>query len=119
MHIDDVAKIVHQINKAYCEAFGDTSQVDWEQAPEQIKQAAISGVKFHLAAEQGPEASHENWMKDKLNNGWTLGDVKDAEKKTHPCLVPFNELPKEQQGKDFVFKAVVEQLAPYLIGKPR
>jgi len=32
---------------------------------------------------------------------------KEAEKKTHPCMVTFEQLPKAQQLKDFIFLAVV------------
>jgi hypothetical protein len=46
-------------------------------------------------------------MKQKLDDGWKYGPVKDPEKKEHPCLVSFSELPKEQQAKDFIFRAIV------------
>lgn len=35
------------------------------------------------------------------------GKKKNPEKKTHPCIVPFEKLPKEQQTKDVLFMAVV------------
>lgn len=38
----------------------------------------------------GDAASHENWLRDKEKDGWTFGPVKDAEKKEHPCFVPFD-----------------------------
>lgn len=56
-------------------------------------------------------ASHQSWMAQKLADGWTFGPVKDAEKKQHPCLVPFNLLPREQQAKDFIFRGIVHALA--------
>ena len=28
-------------------------------------------------------------MKQKTDEGWVWGPFKDAEKKTHPCMVPF------------------------------
>jgi len=37
--IEDIARMCHQINKSYCEAIGDYSQVDWENAPEWQKQS--------------------------------------------------------------------------------
>jgi hypothetical protein len=46
--------------------------------------------------------SHENWMKDKAADGWVYGEAKDSEKKTHPCMVPYNDLPETQQIKDEV-----------------
>ena len=44
---------------------------------------------------------------------WTYGEVKDPAKKEHPCLVAFEALPKEQQAKDYIFKAVVDALAKF------
>jgi hypothetical protein len=40
-------------------------------------------------------------------NGWTYGQVKGAHAKTHPCCVPYEELPVEQRRKDALFKAIV------------
>jgi len=53
------------------------------------------GVDLHLSVNAGPEKSHESWMKVKEIDGWKWGPVKDPEKKEHPCMVPFSELPKE------------------------
>jgi hypothetical protein len=49
-------------------------------------------------------------MKQKVDEGWVYGAVKDPEAKTHPCIVPFDQLPREQQAKDFIFRAVVHAL---------
>lgn len=103
-----IARICHEVNKAYCEALGDNSQLPWEDAPNWQKESATLGVILHSThPEAGPEASHESWMKQKLEDGWKYGPVKDAEKKEHPCIVPFGELPVEQQAKDFIFRAIV------------
>lgn len=105
---EQVAKICHEANKAYCESNGDFSQVSWEEAPEWQRRSAIDGVAFHIANPgAGPEASHENWMKDKLEAGWKYGEIKNAVLKEHPCLVPFSMLPKEQQFKDILFRTIV------------
>ena len=47
--VERVARICHEANRGYCEALGDTSQVPWDEAPENIKFSAIAGVKFHAA----------------------------------------------------------------------
>ena len=107
MEINDIAKICHQANKAYCEALGDNSQLDWGDAPEWQKESAIKGVALHLSGDHGAKASHEAWVKEKVANGWNYGPVKDLEKKEHPCLVAFDALPMEQQMKDHLFLAIV------------
>lgn len=36
----------------------------------------------------------------KQEAGWTYGAVKDTEKKTTPCLVPYDELPESEKEYD-------------------
>jgi hypothetical protein len=107
-----IAKVCHEANRAYCQTIGDDSQPAWEQAPDWQRSSAIDGVKFHLAnPTAGDSASHENWMKEKLHGGWKYGPVKNPEAKEHHCLVPFDQLPPEQQAKDRLFRAIVHALA--------
>lgn len=108
---ENVARVCHEVNKAYCEALGDSSQPDWANAPDWQKNSARLGVELHLSGEHGPEASHESWMRQKLSEGWKYGEVKDPEKKEHPCIVAFSELPREQQAKDYIFRAVVHAMS--------
>ena len=104
---DAIAKICHETNRAYCQTIGDNSQLPWDEAPEWQKTSAINGVKFHFSYDKTPEESHINWMKEKEKDGWIYGEEKDANKKTHPCMVPYNELPLQQRIKDKLFIAVV------------
>lgn len=110
MRNERIGRVCHQANKALCEAFGDFSQPDWQDAPDWQRESARAGVQLHCSGDFGPEASHLAWMKMKIDEGWVYGDAKDPELKTHPCLVPFAELPREQQAKDFLFRALVHSL---------
>ncbi len=111
------ARVCHAVNKAYCEALGDMSQPGWSDAPEWQIQSAKDGVRFHLEnPDAGPEASHEKWLEGKRADGWVYGETKDPEKKEHPCMVDFSELPKDQQAKDFIFRAIVHELSDALQG---
>lgn len=103
-----IAKMCHNVNKAYCEATGDLSQPSWEDAPDWQKESALAEVLFHLDKEVTPEQSHISWMKEKSDNGWVYGEVKDPESKTHPCMVAYEDLPQEQRVKDHLFKAIVD-----------
>lgn len=106
-----IAKVAHEINRAYCAALGDETQVAWEDAPEWQRASIISGVEMHLAnPDATPEQSHESWLAQKLADGWAYGEVKDAEKKEHPCCRPYDELPAEQKSKDYLFRSVVHML---------
>ncbi len=106
IRIDLAAEMVHEVNRAYCALVGDTSQLPWDQAPAWQRESAIAGV---TAVRDGtvanPQAAHESWTAQKVADGWVYGDVKDAEKKTHPCLVPYDQLPPEQRVKDILFLA--------------
>ena len=109
MEIENRAMICHETNRAYCISIGDTSQPRWEDAPQWQKDSAISGVKFRAEHPDATGASmHQNWVNDKVKAGWRLGPVKDAEKKEHPCMVPYSELPHEQKVKDHLFQAVLD-----------
>lgn len=104
-----IAKTCHNVNKAYCESIGDNSQPSWENAPDWQKESAVKGVEFHLSNPDSKSSdSHNSWLAEKVANGWVYGPVKDPEKKEHPCMVPYEELPKEQQTKDALFIAVVK-----------
>ena len=109
-HLNIIARLCHEVNRAYCEALGDISQVPWEEAPEWQRASARMGVDFHMMGDFGPEHSHMSWMAEKAREGWTYGPVKDPVAKTHPCMVRFADLPKEQQAKDYIFRAIVHTM---------
>lgn len=104
-----IAKMCHEVNRAYCAALRE-DQPSWEMAPQWQVDSAIKGVAFHILNPDAPaSASHESWMAEKVVAGWKYGKVKDANKKQHPCMVPFHHLPVEQQAKDYIFSAIVKQ----------
>ena len=102
------ARAAHAANRAYCQSLGDDSQLSWVETTEDIRVSAIVGVQ---SIQQHPDVTpaqlHSLWMAHKGADGWVYGEAKDVEAKTHPCMVPFAELPKEQQFKDSLFHAVV------------
>lgn len=113
---EDIAKVAHEVNRAYCLAIGDTSQVPYDEAPEWQKDSAIAGVHFHMMNRDAqPCDSHNSWLKQKQDDGWTYGLVKDAVAKQHPCFVPYDELPSDQKAKDYIYGAVVKNLIPHLL----
>jgi len=109
--VEKVARVCHEVNRAYCQAIGDNSQPAWEDAPEWQKQSAIKGVTYHLDnPDAGPDDSHNAWLVEKNRTGWKYGPVKDADKKEHPCFVPYHQLPVEQRAKDYLFRGVVHAM---------
>lgn len=111
MTVEQIAKVLHQANKAVCEIHGDFSQVDWEQAEQWQRDAAIAGVQNVL---NNPNLTskemHALWSAQKKAAGWVYGPVKDGQKKTHPCLIPYEELPQAEADKNNTIVALVNAL---------
>lgn len=106
-----VAQICHEANRALCQITGDDSQPTWDDAPTWQRDSALAGVVgIDEGKIQGAGDAHLSWAAQKVEDGWRYGPEKDAEKKTHPCLMPFHELPYHQRLKDHLFLAVATSL---------
>ena len=51
-------------------------------------------------AELIAENVHEVWARNRIAQGWTLGDVRDDELKQHPCLIPYVDLTEDEKHFD-------------------
>lgn len=65
----------------------DTAQV---QLPEEVKQLT------ELLAKN----THEGWSAQRIADGWRYGPQRDDVAKTHPCLVPYEELSESEKDYD-------------------
>jgi len=111
MNSTEIARVCHEVNRAYCHALGDDTQLPWGSAPEWQRVSAIKGVRFILDNDNAsPSASHESWLAEKARDGWSYGPVKDVDAKQHPCFVPYDQLPVEQKAKDYIFGSIVRTL---------
>lgn len=108
--IEICAQAAHEINRVWCLAHGDNSALPWSEAPDWQKQSAKEGVRVALTG-ASPQELHESWAAAKVKDGWVYGLVKDPNAKTHPCLVPYQDLPQVQKDKDFLFSQTVKTLA--------
>lgn len=43
---------------------------------------------------------HEVWAKNRIEQGWTYGKLRDDVLKKHPCLIPYEELSEEEKNYD-------------------
>ena len=50
--------------------------------------------------EQMAKNVHEVWAAGRIVDGWAYGEKRDDEKKTHPCLVSYEELPESEKEYD-------------------
>lgn len=108
-----IARVCHELNRAFCKFLGDNSQPTWEKAPAWQRDSAIAGVQFHIDNPDADDAaSHNAWLEQKRLDGWVYGTIKDPEASppTHPCIVSFDDLPPAQQLKDRLFRQTVHNL---------
>lgn len=109
MKVINAAIAAHEVNRIYCKYLGDDSQPRFEDAPDWQIDSAIQGVEAIIEFPNQPaSSSHDNWMREKLEAGWKYGPIKDADKREHPCMVPYEDLPIDQRMKDTIFMAVVK-----------
>jgi len=105
---EELVRIAHEANRAYCTTLGDHTIPSWDAAPEWQRESAIAGVTSALSDPgKTPEQSHAEWSEHKLKAGWKFGPIKRPEVLEHPCLVSWSELPAEQKVKDRLFLAIV------------
>lgn len=114
--VEQVAKICHEANRAYCEARGDNTQRTWAHADDWQRVSAVEGVKTLLKYPGlTPQQVHENWLQRRVAEGWKYAPVKNAEKKEHPCICTYDKLPEGERAKDTLFMSVVAALRPLTV----
>ena len=55
-----------------------------------------------------PEELHGSWMQSYFTMGWVYGPVYNREVRTHPDLIPYEQLGKLEKDKDAVFISLCE-----------
>ena len=112
MELEHIARVVHEANRAVQQIQADHTipvSPPWDELDEETRASTIDGI-YGVWSGLSPEASHVNWMEFKISHGWTLGSVKDEVAKTHPLLVPYDQLPTDAKIKDHLFAAIVHTL---------
>lgn len=112
MKVEEIARICHEANRAYCRVHHDHSQLSWNEAPHWQHESAIKGVHFTQTNPNAtPESQHQAWVADKQKDGWVYGKSKNPDTKEHPCIREYSELPEIQRKKDELFLAIVRALS--------
>lgn len=56
---------------------------------------ALSSLVERLA-----ENSHDVWARRRMDEGWRFGERRDDERKFHPDLIPYADLPESEKDYD-------------------
>jgi hypothetical protein len=107
-----IARVAVEVLRELAKSYGDTTATLWEECSPEQQARAVRDVEMHLADHTlSISASHQVWMREQVDAGWTYGPAYDAQAKTNPKLVPYIDLPEGQRAKDFVFRGVVHAIA--------
>lgn len=123
--LNRVAKLVHYALDAMNAYTGNSPAVGWNELPKfrkDVCRGVVSLVAKRLdgmveervsdkeAAGAMPDLIlqvHDVWADAYRDNGWTYGEEYDPDNKTHPCLVPFEDLPESEAIKDVLVVGLV------------
>jgi ryanodine receptor 2 len=67
----------------------------------------LTGLTERLAAN-----AHDNWALQRLRDGWRYGSKRDDAARTHPCLLPYEQLPESE--KEYDRRTAIETLKAVL-----
>ena len=103
--VERVAEACHEALSQISISMGQEAYPRWEDTSEWMKQP-VKDTIIDLIADPtlSPADVHNSWAKSKIRDGWVWGPEKSVEKKTHPCLVSYNELPQGERYKDVMFR---------------
>lgn len=69
--------------------------------PEPIDTAGVElSPEITALLERLAEHNHDVWAKQRIADGWQHGPARNDERKEHPCLVPYEELPESEKEFD-------------------
>lgn len=109
--IGRVAQVIHEAMRAWQKANGQTPAPAWSRAPKWMKESTAQSVVWRLANPHADaSAQHDQWLLQKKAEGWKHGRAKDAKRKTHPMIVPYDALPEFERRKDALLNSVVDAL---------
>lgn len=112
MNQEQLAELVHELNRLITAALGEAPQPHWADAPQRMRDDTLHLIRHTLAhPDKSAEDDHVEWMRVKAAAGWVYGPVKDEVARTHPLLVPYAELPAGQRLKNRALPALILALA--------
>ena len=110
METEELAKIIYEACRVEAEWSGRSIVPEkYKDRDEKFRKQFIEIVNEYLSADQlpNPEEAHNSWVEAHRKMGWKYGEKRNQIEKTHPDIVPFEELPKDEKDKDAIFLIII------------
>lgn len=100
----DIAQECHNKNNELMMMNGEEQNGNWDSLDRHTK---FINLKSVIKALENPDLTakdmHDEWMNNKIADGWKFGDVKDPELKTHPLIIDYDLMKDVDKMKDQIF----------------
>lgn len=80
----------------------------WQEREEAFRAQMLPVIEMMCGPNRktSPEELHDDWVKAYEKMGWEYGPIRDPVAKTHPDMVPYDQLELRERDKDAVFVAL-------------
>jgi len=117
MDIEQIAKTIHYGLLQYCETLKmNISGEYWDECTHWYKKTLMWNVDQVITGSpsMSPERTHENWMTEQLVDGWKYAATYNEEKKEHPFMLPYRQLPDEGKGYVLLFLSMAKAARKFI-----
>ena len=82
---------------------------EWSKRNKNFRDQMINVIKhyYNIGSIPTPEEAHNSWWREYEKMGWKCGKVRDVINKTHPDMIPYEDLPQDEKEKDAIFLTFV------------
>ncbi len=110
--LDAISRTVHEALRGWAAAHGQHDIPGWDEAEDWMHVSTRESVR-HALEHGGADgrSQHDQWLFQKTRDGWRHGPVKDAAARTHPLMIPYDQLPDWERRKDALINALARALA--------
>jgi len=117
LDVNEITKIIYEATRFEAKWSGRSIVPEpWEERDEAFRNQMTKVVEEYFKMDKlpTPEEAHDSWVKAYEKMGWKYGEKRDPVFKTHPDMVPFNELSLDEREKDAIFLAFIYVLKELL-----
>lgn len=98
---DELPEALRESNRRFARGIeAKLPLVSWElvegEGKPEVHPLVVEAAEVELLAPQ----EHERWRRDLEEDGWRIGSERDPERRTHPMLIDWDQLPEAEREKD-------------------